>query len=330
MRITIIGTGRIGTSIGLALRTRQTKGAIEIWGHDKEPTHANRARDLGALDKVHWNLLNAVDGADLVVLATPISALEEILRLIGPALRADAVVTDTAELKAPVLEWAARYLPARVHFVGGDPLLRPAPSDMPATGPDAAQAALFQGVPYCLVPSPQAAEAAIKLVGDLVTVLGARPFFIDPQEHDGVSTAVNGLPALLGAALLNVTTRAGAWRDMRRMASQSYAAMTEVGEAAAWRDTMLLTQASIVPWLDELMGELELLRAYIASGEGEALEARLSTAQSQRTAWLADWERGNWPELTPTASQEMPDTNSWFTRMFLGSLAEKRGGKREK
>jgi prephenate dehydrogenase len=325
MRITIVGTGRVGTSLGLALRAGERPPAVELWGHDKVRAHAERARALGAVDRAHSNLHAAVESADLVVLAMPLDGLEETLRLIGPTLKRDAVVTDVARLKVPVLKWAEEHLPAHVHFVGGDPLLGPAPPGAAAHGPDAASATLLRGVPYCLVPSDHAVEPAIKLVGDLARAVGARPFFIDPHEHDGVSTAVNTLPAVAAAALLQSVTRAGSWRETRRMAGQTFAQMTETGHPADWRDTLLLSQASVLPWLDAFVAELENLRAAIAAGEGEALLKRLEAAQAQRSVWLADWERGNWTDLQPTgpAAEGLPEAGNLLQRMFFGNLGRR-------
>src|SRR5512135_1823647 len=103
-RITIVGLGRIGGSIGLALK--QANADLEIIGHDKDSRTAGLAQKRGAVDKTEWNLLNACDGAGLVVLALPLGAIRDTLKVLGNELQPGVIVTDTATTKTPVLEWA--------------------------------------------------------------------------------------------------------------------------------------------------------------------------------------------------------------------------------
>ena len=144
VRITIVGTGCIGTSIGLALH--QTKQPLFIVGHDKESGHASMAQRMKAIDKSEWNLISACEDADLVILAIPMVAIEETLKALAPHLKGGCVVTDTAGLKGQVIEWAEALLPATVNFVGGDPVVTSTGS-----GPAAASADLFRDKPG---PSP--------------------------------------------------------------------------------------------------------------------------------------------------------------------------------
>jgi prephenate dehydrogenase len=322
MRIAIIGTGRAGTSLGLAIRAQSKAPKIELWGYDSERLHADRARAVNAIDRSQASLKAAVEGADLVVLAIPLAALEDTLKQIGVSLRPDCVVTDMAHLKAPVLAWADRYLPEHVHFVGGHPLLGPPPAGEPGAGPEAARADLFKGVPYCLVPGARANEDALKLVGDLATLIGAHPYFVDAAEHDGGSMAVNVLPALTGAALLRVTAGAGSWRESRRLAGQAYADVTAAADA--WRDVLALEQQSVLPWMDTLIAELELIRELIARGEAETLAARVDAAKAQRAVWLNDWIKGNWPDISPPDQERPPDLGDMFSRVLFGGLAAER------
>src|SRR5689334_7381836 len=103
-RITIIGTGLIGSSIGLALKA--AKVGYEIVGHDREHSEATLAKKKGAIDKAEWNLPNTVEGSSLIILAVPVGAIEKLLQDITPYLAQGAVVTDTASTKRQVLDWA--------------------------------------------------------------------------------------------------------------------------------------------------------------------------------------------------------------------------------
>ncbi len=115
-KITIIGTGLIGTSLGLALRQSQLRD-IEIVGTDADGSARSGADKRNAFHRVESRLMRAIDQADMVILATPIMAMQELMEIIGPELPEGCVVTDVGSSKKVVLEWADQYLPSTVDFV---------------------------------------------------------------------------------------------------------------------------------------------------------------------------------------------------------------------
>jgi prephenate dehydrogenase len=119
-RVTIIGLGLIGGSIGLALR--KAKAAQEVIGYDLGKGVSDRARKIGAIDHAYTVLADSVRGSELVILATPVGAMRALLQELAPALTPGAVVTDVASTKAQVLTWAEEFLPTSVAFVGGHPM----------------------------------------------------------------------------------------------------------------------------------------------------------------------------------------------------------------
>jgi prephenate dehydrogenase len=207
-QVTIVGLGCIGTSIGLALR--QAESSLYVVGHDKESQHAGAARKLNAVDKTDWNLVGACENADIVVLAIPMVAIEDTLRALAPHLRAGCVVTDTASLKGQVVGWADDLLPETVSFVGGNPVVVSG-----GTGPDAANADLFRGELYCITPAADAHPDAVSLVSNMVGLLCAQPYYLDPAEHDGLMAGAEHLPQALALALVRGATDQPGWREMR-------------------------------------------------------------------------------------------------------------------
>ena len=119
-KLTIIGTGLIGTSLGLALQRSQVRD-LTIVGTDESGPARNGAQKRKAFDRVESRLMSAIDGADIVVLATPVMAMQELMEVIGPQLPEGCMVTDVGSSKKVVLEWAEQYLPGTVDFVGGTP-----------------------------------------------------------------------------------------------------------------------------------------------------------------------------------------------------------------
>ncbi|MEP7198239.1 MAG: prephenate dehydrogenase/arogenate dehydrogenase family protein, partial [Chloroflexota bacterium] len=195
-RIVIIGLGLVGASMGLAIR--KAKPEIEVVGHDASNDATKQALKLGAIEKSEWNLLNACESADVLILAVPALAVKEIMQLAGAYLQKAQVVTDTAGSKSDVMQFAKKLLPDHVAFVGGDPMVGSA--DAQATP----RADLFQGVTYCLCPTPTAPPEAIQIVVGLVELLGATPYFVDPLEHDGLIGVADHLSFVLSAALLRM------------------------------------------------------------------------------------------------------------------------------
>lgn len=312
-RITIVGLGLIGGSIGLALR--QAGNNYEVVGHDREHTVASKARKREAVSKTEWNLISACEGADLIIIATPVMAIKETLTAIAPYLKSGCLVTDTASIKGPVVAWAKEILPDTIHFVGGDPIISQE-AGLP-TGIEGARADLFQGGLYCLTPSPEAAPQAVQLTTDLVHLLGASPFFLDAAEHDGLMAGVDHLPFVLSAALLGTTVPSPAWREMRKLAGNAFQSATHFssGDAATYRDVCLTNGENIVRWIDACLVRLTELREVIVAQEAEKLEKTFEEVMSVRDRWLREKAEGHW-ELAEEISTSPPQQS--FLRRFIG------------
>ena len=301
VQITVVGTGCIGASIGLALH--QAAQPLLVVGHDKQPNNAGAARKLKAVDRTDWNLPNACENADVIVLALPLNAIEETLKAIAPCLKEGCVIADTAILKQPVLTWAEQLLPDTVSFVGGDPLVTAA-----AAGPAAARADLFQGSLFCVTPSPRAHPDAVSLVSSLVSLLGARPFFLDAAEHDGLMAGAVQLPQAMALALWRSAVADPGWRDMRKMAGGEYDALGALmGEDAdPLAGALLSNRGHVLPWLDAYMDQLRALRKMLAEGTPESLSQFGEQAMDARRQWLLD-RRRQFSEEMPMPPIEKPN-----------------------
>ncbi|MGD9376291.1 MAG: prephenate dehydrogenase [Anaerolineae bacterium] len=317
-RVTIVGLGLIGGSIGLALR--QTDVASAVTGHDKEPSVSKEAKKLGAVDKSEWNLISACEEAEVVVLAIPMAGIKPTLEAVGPYLRPGTVLVDTATLKAPVVAWADEILPDGIHFVGANPIVS-APVAANA-GLSAARADLFQEGLFCLTPSSKADPAAVKLATDLITILGASPIFFDPAEHDGLMAAVEHLPPLLSLALLEMASSQQTWRELRKVAGNVFGAATDLppDDAASFGDLILANRDNVLRWLDVYTASLTSLRQELVDADTEAIAQRFESAFAERDRWLADRQTGNWEGV----KTELPEKPNFLIDTFLGSWGRKR------
>lgn len=320
-RIAIVGLGRIGGSIGLALKKSNVD--LEVVGHDKDHRATQQAQKRGAVDKTDWNLLNACEGAGLVILALPLGEIRGTLDALAKDLPPGVIVTDTASSKAPVLEWA-QVLPAGVHFVGGDPIISPARSAAAGTtGIDAADAALFQGAYYCLTPAPTVDPGAVEVVTGFVSLLGAKSLFLDPAEHDGLVTGAQHLAYILSATLLQATTASAGWREMSKFAGADYMAATELAarDPVSQREMVLHHRDHLVRWIDLSIETLKDLRSAISRGDGEALDERFKRLVEAREEWL----RG---DVGAEPGVDLTEMRGGAMRVLLGGLAD-RGGKKK-
>jgi prephenate dehydrogenase len=313
-RITIVGLGQVGASMGLALR--QAEVASAVIGHDRERSASDQAKKMGAVERIHWNLVSACEEADLIIVSTPLDGIEDTFQAIGPYLRPDCVVIDTASLKAPVMAWAAEHLPPQVHFIGGDPI--PGRGSQGQGGVDTARADLFQGGLFCLMPSPTAGAESVQLASELASILGAKPLFLDAEEHDGLLAAVDHLPVLLALTTMETMISQPAWRELRKVAGPAFEASTDLVSvpSAAQSDLYLLNKSNLLRWIDNYSASLQSIRELLVQDQAEELMGRFGRAVQEWNHWMADRSEGQWMEGPRTEMPERPSMMDTFFGTF--------------
>lgn len=328
-RITVIGTGCIGTSIGLALRRSADADHLEIVGHDRNPGVARQAQKLGAFDRVDFNLDIALNGAKLVILAVPLASMREVLADVGKLLSPNAgvVVTDTAPLKAPVIAWAEELLPPGNHFVGADPFLAPGAGGWQnLTGPADACADLFDHALYAITARPEGHPSAARAVANLAHVLGAEPLYIDPVEHDAARVIANAVPGTVATALFQATAETPGWGEVRKAAARPFATATAAasGDAVSRRMLALLGRDTLLRGIDAVQDRLSALRTMVEQGDAEALENAFANTAQARTYWIVESQERIWDiERGPIQG------DSLFQRTMHALLGEAITGKRK-
>jgi prephenate dehydrogenase len=263
-RVAILGTGLIGASIGLALRDQ----GWDPVGWDPMSSAITTAADRGAATAAA-SAAEAVEGADLVVLAGPLHANLATLA----TLETKALVTDVTSVKEPMAE-AAR---SGIRFVGSHPM-----AGREHAGPEAASTALFKGAPWVICDDGAAAEDVEEL-SSIVRSIGANPIVMSARRHDEVVAAVSHLPQLLAVALVNIIAEnadanglvSGSFRDLTRVAST---------ESSWWPEVLTSNSAAVTSAIDELVQGLEDLRARVTAGDMEGLAADLDRARVRRGA----------------------------------------------
>jgi prephenate dehydrogenase len=275
-RIAVLGLGLIGGSLALALH--QADVAERIAGYDANPHTAHRAVERNAITQMCATAEEAVQQADMVILATPILAMPELLMRIAPALKPGTLVTDTASTKVQVVEWAGTLLPAHTVFVGGHPM-----AGRELSGIDAAEAGLFEGCTYCLTPTPHTPSAAIVRLKEVVVRLAAHPMILDAREHDRLVAGISHLPFVVSSALARMLGQDEGWSQMAALAASGYRDISRLaaGSPTMYRDICSTNKEAIVDWLDALVMQLAELRSLIATGD-DSLENYFAQAKHVR------------------------------------------------
>jgi prephenate dehydrogenase len=330
VQITIVGLGQIGASMGLALAAH--KDQVTTVGHDKSAETAQRAKKLGAVDKVEFNLPHAVAKADVVVLALPTDQIYETIRIVAQDLREDAVLMETSPAKALVSAWAGELLPPKRHYVGLTPALSPLYVEAAGTGVEAAHADLFDHGMMGISAPPGTSGDALQLAASLATLLGAVPYFADQVEIDGVMASAHLLPELAGAALANFLIGQPGWSDIRKMAGRPFTAATAcltAGELAGLGAAAANDRQNLVRLLDGLGASLKELREAIAAGDDQGLLARLGQAGEGRAAWWTERARGDW-NAVERGKVELPRARD-ILKQQIGGLDKlfRRGDRRD-
>lgn len=312
--ISIIGLGLTGASLGLGLQ--RTPGNFEVVGHDKNPDVAQQARKVGAVQRTEWNLHAACERADMIVLAVPLSELQELFAHIGPDLKPTTLVLAVVKVMQPALDVAAQQLPKHTFFVVGHPILSGVGS------PLTIRADLFDEVTFCLASGTQAEANAVQLASDFVERMGAKPLFVDAQEHDGIMAGVELLPQLLAAAQVRMNTSAASWRESRRLAGRQFAQSTELDYSAEQLFSALQSnRENILLRIQQLQRELaewrELLAAEPQPGQPHPLLTVLKATVDARTEWEAQAALKNWDV---TLAPEIPQSQGAIRQMFFGNL----------
>ncbi len=302
-RSAIIGLGYIGGSIGMGLRAARLRDT-EIVGFDDWRAARNAANKQDAVDQIVGSPREAVDGAGLVILATPPAATSELLQEIAPGLGRGAAVTDTAASKVKVGDWADQHLPRGVSFIGGHPMA----GDASAFGVENASADLFQGKRWFVSPSPSASDSAVKSVLGMVRELGATPHFLDPEEHDFVMAGVSHLPLVASYAMFTMLRGSDGWPDFGRAAGETFRTMTAFnsGDPSMTTEIAVTNRDQIKHWIDRYVLELNRVRNLLDEEE-EDLFREYSSAQINHAKFLGgddlDPDAGAQPDIPDATSQ---------------------------
>jgi cyclohexadieny/prephenate dehydrogenase len=267
-RVALIGIGLIGSSIARAARKHGL--AAEIVGTAKSEATRSKAAGLGLVDRVFATPGEAVAGADLVFVCTPLGTYAEIGRAIAGRLEPGAILSDVGSCKQSVIRDLGPAVPPGVHFIPGHPV-----AGTEQSGPEAGFAELFAGRWCILTPPPGTDEAALERLKAFWQGCGSRVEIMDPQHHDLVLAITSHVPHLIAYNIVGtaddletvtesevIKYSAGGFRDFTRIAAS---------DPVMWRDVFLNNREAVLEMLGRFSEDLTALQRAIRWGDGDAL-----------------------------------------------------------
>lgn len=319
IQITILGLGRVGTSLGLALSQSGSKDLFVLVGSDRDPDVGRRAQKLGAVDKVVFNIPAAVEPADVVLLDLPVDEIRSTLETIAPLLKAGAVVLDTSTAPGKVSAWAQELLPPDDrYFLTFTPTTNPLLLLEPAAGIDAARQDLFKNSLVLITSLPGTDESALTLAESLAKLAGATTMIADAAEADGLLASSHLLPEILAAALVNATADQPGWREAQKVAGPAFARVSEplvhLDALKLFGQSTLHNAENSVRVIDNLIAELTQVREVLAARDEQGVHDWFERARAARSEWWSRRADAKWDEADGKSAS--PNFGSALGRLF--------------
>jgi len=285
-RVAVIGVGLIGGSFSLALKEKKLCG--HVVGAGRSAANLKTALERGLIDSIAADAAAAANGADLILVSTPVLQFKEIFHSISQHLRPSAIVTDAGSTKRDVVAAARAGLGAKIaQFVPAHPI-----AGAEHSGAAAANPGLFRGRRVVLTPLKENRKQDVDALAALWSGIGARVSRMTPAEHDEVFAAVSHLPHLLAYALVDdISARAnaaqlfgyaaGGFRDFTRIASS---------HPEMWRDICVANRDRLLHELHLYEKKLKEISQMLETSDAPALEKLFAAARAAREKWL----KGGW------------------------------------
>ena len=266
-RLVVVGLGLIGGSFAKGLRARGV--CREVVGVDLDAQARRLAVELGVVDRCEEQLAAACQGADVIMLAVPILAMERVLAELAKLDLGDAILTDAGSAKGNVVRAADAVfggLPAR--FVPGHPI-----AGSEQSGVEAANGELFKRHKVILTPLPQTDALALQRVDQLWRELGADVEHMQVEHHDQVLAATSHLPHLLAFGLVDSLAKRNENLEIFRYAAGGFRDFTRIAgsDPVMWHDIFLANREAVLRTLDVFRDDLDALRDAVHAGDGHHL-----------------------------------------------------------
>ena len=277
----LIGCGLMGGSFARALKRA---GLVKrVVGYSKSPSTTERARQMGVIDVEAPSALLAVSGADIVLLAIPVSATEASFKAIRHLVGPNTLIMDVGSTKRDVVDAARRVLREHVGaFIPCHPITGKEVSGVESADPD-----LYAGKQVIITPIERTLTAQLKKATDVWTALGCHVLKMSPQAHDAAYAAVSHLPHLIAFALINGITGQENGKDYMSLAGPGFRDFSRIAASnpKMWRDILIANREELLEQSAIFRQSLQQFEQLISSANGDALESLIGQASDTRANW---------------------------------------------
>lgn len=280
-RLALIGCGLMGGSFALALR--QVGLVTQVAGFSASEATRQKALKLGVIDSACSSAAEAVQGADLVLVAVPVRATEDTLRTIDPVLSHDALLMDVGSTKGDVVAAARKTLKNRLpNFVPAHPI-----AGKEVAGIEHADATLYRERQVILTPLPENPAERVLLAHQVWQALGSRVLELSPEAHDASFAAVSHMPHLAAFALVNAVARQPHGAQHLSMAGPGFRDFSRIAasDPNVWRDILLANRNEVLHQSALMREALHEFEAAIQAGDPDRLHALIAEASQTRSRW---------------------------------------------
>jgi len=283
----LIGCGLMGGSFALALKRA---GLVKrVVGYSKSPSTTERARQLGVIDVEAPSALLAVSGADIVLIAVPVSATEATFKAIKHLVSQQTLIMDVGSTKRDVVDAARRALREHIgSFVPAHPIAGKEVSGVEHADPD-----LYSGKQVILTPIERTLAPQLQKAIDVWSALGCHVLKMTPESHDAAFAAVSHLPHLIAFALMNAISGQPQAKDFLSLAGPGFRDFSRIAasDPHLWRDVMISNREELLAQAKIFQRNLQALELMISSGNSEALEGLIEQASQARANWSMNKNR---------------------------------------
>jgi len=271
-RVAIIGVGLLGGSMGLALKKHRL--ADSICGIGRRESSLDEARRVGAVDNTTLDIASGVKGADLVIFATPVSRMRELILAVAPVLEPGQLVTDVGSTKTTIVAEAEAAFSSGVDFVGSHPM-----AGSEKRGPTSARDDLFEGSLCFVTQTDTTSLEAVERISEMWSALGARVRRTSPDTHDRIVAQVSHMPHLVASSLVNELDE-----DMLETVGPGLADLTRIASSDPdlWAEISAENSALIAQSLCNLAHTLEDIAKLLEKNDIESLRNLLQQAKIKR------------------------------------------------
>ena len=279
-KITIIGVGLIGGSLALALKERNLAKAV--FGYGRDQTRLEEAQKSNIIDALSTDIKEAIDEANIVVIATPVGTFKDILDQIEPLISSNVIITDVGSTKSDIVNIVNDVLRDKSsYFIPAHPI-----AGKERSGFEVSDSSLYDGKKVIITPQEANSPESIDVIDQMWKNVGADVDFMSAESHDNLLGMTSHLPHMLAFSLVNYLVdqnpnasiyAGGGFKDFSRIAS---------GDAIMWRDICLQNKNQIMNHLKGYQSTLDDLLEAINDEDSEKLGQLFTTAKKTRDSWL--------------------------------------------